>query len=202
LCTRGQFHLHAAAVISPRDELWLICGAQRAGKTTLTAALGLAGWRPISDDSLLVSADQAGQKLRALKKYFHLGDELLRGWRALDGIARHHQYLDRTCAGGLEFFGTRDLADASFQRIDHILLPRIVPAAVSRLLPLSQSEALLTLAEQSTFFQLWRAHTERQWGTLTRLAQNAICHRFLSGADLLADPLQAARLCESLQFSR
>jgi hypothetical protein len=45
---RGLYHLHAAAVVSPQDELWLICGSQRSGKTTLTTALGIAGWRPVA----------------------------------------------------------------------------------------------------------------------------------------------------------
>lgn len=196
LRARGLYHLHAAAVISPRDELWLICGAQRAGKTTLTTALGLAGWRPISDDSLLISADESGVKLRALKKYFHIGDELLRRWPALAGVTRHHQYLARTCVGGLEFFGTRALADTSFSRVDHLILPQIVPENTSRLVPLARSEALLKLAEQSLFFQLWRNHTMQQWAALMRLMQKADSYCLLAGTDLLADPRRASQLME------
>ncbi len=196
LRTRRLYHLHAAAIVSPDDKLWLICGAQRAGKTTLTTALGLAGWRPISDDSLLIGRDEESAWLTPFKKYFHIGDELLRRWPQLEGIQRHHQYLDRTCTGGLEFFGTRELAETKFRRIDHIVLPQIVNEQVSRVEPLARSEAMLRLAEQSMFFQLWRDHTARQWQWLNELAANAKCHRLFSGADALADPHTAARILD------
>lgn len=194
LRARGLYHLHAAAIVSPRDELWLICGAQRAGKTTLTTALGLAGWRPISDDSLLISAAGAGVKLRALKKYFHLGDELLQRWPLLVGVTRHHQYLDRTCIGGLEFFATRALSDAEFNHIDHLVLPRIVNETTSSLTPLARSAALLSLAEQSLYFQLWPEHTDQQWHALIELTRRTSCYHLQSGSDLLIDPGRAARL--------
>lgn len=192
LRTREVYHLHAAAIVSPSDELWLICGAQRAGKTTLTTALGLAGWRPVSDDSLLIGGDEKGAWLTPLKKYFHLGDELLHRWPQLAGIERHHQYLDRTCTGGLEFFNARELAETKFRRIDHIVLPQIVNEPVSRAEPLPRSKALLRLAEQSMFFQLWRDHTARQWQWLNALVNDARCHRLFSAADILTDPRNAA----------
>ena len=192
LRSRRLYHLHAAAIVSPSDELWLVCGAQRAGKTTLTTALGLAGWRPVSDDSLLVGSDETSAWLTPLKKYFHVGDELFNRWPKLNDAKKHHQYLDRTCIGGLEFFKTRELAETRFRKIDHIVLPQIVDEPISRLEPLSRSEALLRLAEQSTFFQLWRERTAEQWQWLGELAASANCHRFYSAADLLVDPKNAA----------
>lgn len=194
LRSRNLYHLHAAAIVSPDEKLWLICGAQRAGKTTLTTALGLAGWRPVSDDSLLVGRDQDSAWLTPLRKYFHIGDELLHRWPELAGITRHHQYLDRTCVGGLEFFETRGLAETKFRRIDHIVLPQIVNEPLSRLEPLAKSEALLRLAEQSMFFQLWRDHTARQWQSLSELTASAACHRLFSAADVLTEPHNAARI--------
>ncbi len=194
LRTRSLYHLHAAAIVSPKDELWLICGSQRAGKTTLTTALGLAGWRPVSDDSLLVGKDDESAWLTPLKKYFHIADELLNRWPSLAGITRHHQYLDRTCVGGLEFFKTRELAETRFRKIDHIVLPQIVNEGSSSVEALSPSQALLRLAEQSMYFQLWRDHTAKQWQWLNELAANARCHRLLSAADFLDDPQTAARV--------
>ncbi|MEK7833415.1 MAG: hypothetical protein AAB401_20155 [Acidobacteriota bacterium] len=194
---RRLYHLHAAAIVSPTGELWLVCGAQRAGKTTLTTALGLAGWRPVSDDSLLVGKDESSAFLTPLKKYFHIGDELFNRWPKLNEAAKHHQYLDRTCVGGLEFFNTRELAETRFQKIDHIVLPQIVNEPHSRLEPLPLSEALLRLAEQSMFFQLWRDHTAQQWQWLNDLTANAKCHRLFSAVDVLADPDNAARVLAS-----
>jgi hypothetical protein len=198
LRSRGLYHLHAAAVLSPRQELYLICGPQRAGKTTLTTALGLAGWRPISDDSLLLRSINSAAQLSALKKSFHLSDDVLARWGALDSLARHHHYLERTCVAGLEFFGTTELADAGFGRVDYILLPQITGDATSSLLPAPISEAILKLAEQSMFFQLWRTHTERQWRLLAELARTAVCYRLRAGADILAKPHRAAELLEEV----
>lgn len=194
LRTRRLYHLHAAAIVSPNDELWLVCGAQRAGKTTLTTALGLAGWQPVSDDSLLVGRDGNSAFLMPLKKYFHVSDELFSHWPQLNDITRHHQYLHRTCVSGLEFFDATELADFRFRKIDHIVLPQIVQEPASRLEPLSRSEALLRLAEQSMFFQLWRDHTANQWHSLNELAANARCHRLFSAADILAAPNRAAEV--------
>jgi hypothetical protein len=192
----GVYHLHAAAVVSPGGKLWLICGAQRAGKTTLTTALGLAGWLPISDDSLLIDFDGSAARIAALKKYFHLGNELLCGWEGLAKAARHHHYLDRTCIGGLEFFNTRKLADVRFEKVDAIVIPQITNRAQSRIEPIAGSEALLKLAEQSMFFQLWREHVERQWKALGALARQAQSYRLLAGRDLLDDPRRAAEILE------
>lgn len=191
----GLYHLHAAAVISPRGRVWLISGAQRAGKTTLTTALGLAGWRPLSDDSLLLtSVAQGGIEISALRKYFHLGDQLLERWAALDGMERHHQYLDRTCVGALDFFRTRQLAEVPCRRVDHLLLPRISGEGKSRLVPATSSEGLLMLGEQSVYLQLWRARTIEQWGYLEQIARGATTYRLESGLDLLDEPRLAATI--------
>ena len=195
LRARGRYHLHAAAIVSPRDELWLVCGAQRAGKTTLATALGLSGWRPISDDSLLVGYDEDGApRLGALKKSFHVGDELMERWPGLASADRRLRYLQRTCVDGLGLFDVGSLADHNFDHIDYILLPQITGNIPSRIESLNPSVALRQLAEQSTFFQLWPDHTARQWQALTTLASQARCFRFYSGPDLLDDPAVAAPL--------
>ncbi len=197
LRSRSIYHLHAAAVISPRKELFLLCGKQRSGKTTLATALGLAGWQPISDDSLLLRGTSSGAELSAFKKSFHLSDELLTHWRALAQLPCHHHYLDRTCVAGLEFFGTRRLAETRFEQIDYLIFPQITTHPSSQLSPLPLSEAILKLAEQSIFFQIWRAHTERQLKLLIQLAGAARSYHLRAGADLLANPMRAAEILES-----
>ena len=188
LRSRSVYHLHAAAVLSPDDKLWLICGAQRSGKTTLATALGLAGWRPISDDSMLVHFDGETPQLTALKKYFHIAAEVLERWSGLREITWRHQYLDRVCIEGLEFFGTRKLADTSFKQADHVLLPEITQEKISRLAPAPPSQALLRLGEQSAFFQLWSEHTARQWKALTILTRAATGSHLSSASDAIASP--------------
>ena len=200
LRSRAVYHLHAAGVVSPDGKLWLICGAQRAGKTTLTTALSLSGWRPISDDSLLIGFnDEAGKgpALFALKKDFHLSDELFERWHGLNNINRGHHYLGRTCVPGLEFFGSQQLAGNIFRKADYIVLPRITGEAESYLEGIPRGEAMLKLAEQSMFFQLWREHVERHWRLLSELGKGASCLRFNSGRDLLDDPHRAAEILQT-----
>jgi hypothetical protein len=201
LRSRGCYHLHAAGVISPRGRLWLISGSQRSGKTTLTTALGLAGWQPISDDSLLMTIVDGAPRIEALRKYFHLGDALLDRWPALGAIERRHHYLDRTCVAALQFFGASIMAEQPYQRVDHLLLPRISGESSSRIEEISPGNALLTLGEQSVYLQVWRDHTLRQWHGLEKIVRGASSFRLQSGIDLLADPLLASRLLGHLETS-
>jgi hypothetical protein len=201
LRSRGCYHLHAAGVVSPRGRLWLISGSQRSGKTTLTTALGLAGWKPISDDSLLMTIDDGAPRIVALRKYFHLGDALLDSWPALGAIERRHHYLDRTCVAALQFFGASILAEEQYLSVDHLLLPRISGESSSRIDEISPGNALLTLGEQSVYLQVWRDHTIRQWQGLEKIVRGASSFRLQSGIDLLADPLLASRLLGQLETS-
>lgn len=206
LRSMGLYHLHAAAVVSPQGRVWLIPGSQRSGKTTIATALGLAGWKPISDDSLLLGGNRGGTgsgplEILALRKYFHLGNELLDRWPHLQGMERRHRYLDRTCVAALEFFTQPGIEEETVRGVDFLLLPRISGSAQSRLNPVPPGAGLLVLGEQSVFLQMWGQHTARQWGDLGRIAKGARCFGLESGVDLLADPLLLARLLEGVESS-
>jgi hypothetical protein len=196
LRARSRYYLHTAAVVSPHDRLYLICGGQRAGKSTLTTALGLAGWRPIADDSLMIVEEGGDALLHAFKRDFHLSVELLERWPELNGIVRRHHYFDRACVGGLEFFGTAELANVPRGRVDAVVFPQITGEERSPLEPIAAGEGMLKLADQSIFFPLWREHTERQMSLLARLTRGASFHRLLAGTEILSEPRSAARLLE------
>jgi hypothetical protein len=193
---RRVYHLHAAAAVSPDDKLYVLCGGQRSGKTTLTTALGLSGWKPVSDDSLLISGRQWQAQLTALRKSFHLSIEAQSVWKELAGMETQPRDADRSSAAALEFFGTVELAESVFKRIDYVILPQITGEDSSRLARVTASEAILRLAEQSIFFPLWPAQTSEQMNLLTQLAAHASCHRLLAGCDLLADPRRASSLLQ------
>lgn len=199
LRSRCIYHLHAAAVVSPDDKLFLFCGEQRSGKTTLTTALGIAGWKPVSDDSLLIHAGSSGAKLTALRKSFHLSNEILSRWSQLAGMASQAHDPERSCVAGLELFETVKLAEGTFSMIDHIVLPQITGEDSSRIEKITMGEAILRLAEQSMFFQLWPNHTKQQMNLLTQLARKASGYRLLSGKDILSDPSRAAQLLNTIQ---
>lgn len=194
LRARGVYHLHAAAVRSPAGQLCLLPGSPRAGKTTLTTALGLAGWQPLGDDSLLLDTQGTTVRCWPLRKEFHLDEQLLAHWPQLTAATVHHRYLGRACVEALEFFGTQELAQQPFAKVDAVVLPQITEAAQSSLEVLPASTALLKLAEQSVYLQLWRAHTARQFEGLAQLMQTARTLRFHSGSDVLHDPQAAAEI--------
>lgn len=196
---RARYYLHTAAVLSPQGRLYLICGGQRAGKSTFTTALGLAGWRPIADDSLLLCEAGEAVEMFAFKRDFHLSVELLRQWPELNEITQRHFYFDRATVAGLEFFGTRTLADVPRARAHTVLFPQITGEAESRLEPVAASEAILTLTDQSMFLPLWREHTARQMRLLMGLVKGAAFYRLLSGKDVWRDPRMAARVLEALE---
>jgi hypothetical protein len=189
LRAHGVYHLHAAAALSPGGKLCLFPAASRAGKTTLTTALGLAGWRPLADDSILLRVTEGGVSWTPLRKEFHLDERLLAAWPGLAPAEISHSYFGRACLAALDLFGTVNLAAQTFDHVDAFILPQIIKTAPSRLEPLASSAVLLKLAEQSMFLQLWRAHTERHFGALAALVQTAACYRLHSGPEILSDPL-------------
>ena len=197
---RGVYHLHTAAVLSPAQRLTLICGGQRAGKTTLTTALGVAGWHPISDDGMVLRATAQGHaELQVFKRDFHLAAALLQQWEALRKVEVRYFYHDRACVDGLTFFQTAPLSKATFTQVDQVLFPQITGEQQSRLEPLPKSEALRRLIGQSMFFPLGRTHTQAQLVLLTALVKDASFYRLCAGTDLWENPHQAGTLLSSFQ---
>ncbi len=195
---RSVYHLHTAAVLSPKQELTLICGGQRAGKTTLTTALGVAGWHPISDDGVVLQANAQGTaELQAFKRDFHLAAALLQQWEVLRNVEARYFYHDRACIDGLTFFQTVPFSDSTFTQVNQVLFPQIANEAKSWLEPMPKSEALRHLIGQSMFFPLGREHTQAQLALLTALIKDASFDRLCAGTDLWEDPHQAALLLSS-----
>jgi len=194
---KGRYHLHAAAVLSPKGARWLICGPPRAGKSTLTTALGLSGWRPIADDGLFLSAHRGVPFLEAFRKSFHLDRRLWERWPKLAEIRQGPASLERILVDGLSHFGTAELARSGWSGIDGILLPRISGERQSQLASIEPSRVLLTLAQESVYFPLCPPHPQRQWTLLTELVRQARGYTLSAGEDLLDDPGRIAHLLEA-----
>jgi hypothetical protein len=197
LRARGVYHLHAAAVQTPDGQFCLLPGAPRAGKTTLTVALGLAGWQPLADDSLLLDMQGGAVRCWPLRKDFHLDEQLLSHWPQLAAAPVRHRYGNRACVEALEFFGTQELAQRPFAKVDAVVLPQISEAVQSSLETLPASAALLKLAQQSVYLQLWREHTARQFDGLAQLMRTARTMRFHSGRDVLQQPQATAAILQA-----
>ncbi len=196
---QNVFHLHAAAVISPANKTYLICGAQRAGKSTLTAAFGVAGWKPISDDGILLqrSADDSAQ-FEAFKREFHVSTELLKKWEGLHGLPSRHDYFDRSCIDGLNYFSSLELANQSYRKFDAVIFPTISGEEKSSLESIPASEAIQKMIGQSMYFPLSFRLTKTHFEILTELCSSAKFYRFLAGKDVWGDPKNLQPICEEL----
>ncbi len=196
---QNVYHLHAAAVISPAQKVYLICGAQRAGKSTLTAAFGVAGWKPISDDGILLSRDAKGNsQFEAFKREFHLSTELLKKWEGLSELISRHDYFDRSCIDGLNYFSSLELANQSYQKFDAVIFPMISGEEKSSLESISPSVAFQKLIGQSMYFPLGISHTKQHFELLSKLCGSAKFYRFLAGKDIWDDPANLLPICEEL----
>lgn len=197
---RGSYHLHTAAVVSPQQRLTLICGGQRAGKTTLTTALGVAGWYPISDDGVMLHLTSPSVvKVQAFRRDFHLAASLLRQWEALHDLEAQYFYNDRACVDGLKFFNAESFASTSFAQVDQIVFPQLTGQKESYLEAVSSSEALRYLIEQSMFFPLEHEHTQRQMSLLVALVKQASCYRLRTGTDIWENPYRAGEVLRNVK---
>jgi hypothetical protein len=78
----GLYELHAAGVVSPAAEGVLIIGPSGSGKSNLTAQLAAAGWRYLSDDSLLLFSRDSVVEANALRRMFALTHDSFSATRA------------------------------------------------------------------------------------------------------------------------
>lgn len=60
LSDQGYTPIHAAGLVDPAGQLWLVGGYTHAGKSTLTIGLLEAGWGYLGDDGLLLADSEAG----------------------------------------------------------------------------------------------------------------------------------------------
>ncbi len=71
----GLYHIHAAALQSPKGKVCCISGDSGAGKTTLSLALLDLGWTLLSDDSLFLANGPTGITLLSpVRRDIHLFD--------------------------------------------------------------------------------------------------------------------------------
>lgn len=163
-----------AAVASLDDRALILPGRSGAGKTTLVAALALAGWTYLSDEVACLGPD--GARVRPYPRplalepgSWGLVPDAIDRWPA--GVPAMVTDLRLVLPAAI---GTARLPSAATPVA--IVFPEVVPGATSRLEPLARAEALERLLPLTfNLDALGRAGFERLEGCVRRVT----CHRLV-----------------------
>jgi hypothetical protein len=159
--TRRLHHLlqfHAGAVVDPRGRGWLICGPSRAGKTSLTLSLVLAGWGWLSDEYVLVRQETPGV-LRGFPRNFNLKESSFGSFpETADG--RHTvEFRSESRQMLLRFLDPLDVAPGSWHAeapLKGLLLPTWNPdGSRSEVSAMAGVGAAQVLLEETACWQPW-----------------------------------------------
>jgi hypothetical protein len=196
----GLFELHGAGVVEPESGAGvLVVGPSGSGKSTLATQLAGAGWRYLSDDSLLLHARESLVEARALRRQFAVTEPTV-------------------AAGVLEGFEDRLHEPAPFDPLKRRFEPqeifpdRFADACVPRavffpVVTHEQSSAARRLSQAETMRQLlrvcpWACYDKpaapAHLGVLAALARQAAGFELRAGTDLLRDAAHASRFVRGL----
>ena len=190
LASLGRALVHGAGVVAPEGGGWLLVGDARAGKSTTCANLVRSGWAYLSDDQVVLSSRPSGVVAEGWLRPFHLD----RGWVEGEGD-EGEPGGDRSevMPSALAPDGRRRSAPLA-----GLLFPSVHRNTPTRLVPLSQGEALAGLVRQSPWLFAWRA-TAPAMLTLLRQAVRAASYRLHLSLDTYRDGERLSRRLAALQ---
>lgn len=189
--------LHANALLPPDPAVSagvLLVGDCGSGKTTLTMSLLAAGWRYVTDDSVLLQPTAAGVMTHAVR----------RGFAATQQTAAAWPWLQPALAAGVSLNPWKTLVELDplyparyvpSCRPGLILFPTIADATQSTLLPLKRLECFTTLIGQPRSGLLVEPATT---GTLLALyqtlAEQCRGYQLAAGMDVFQEPARVSAL--------
>lgn len=154
----GRALVHAAAVVSPDGRAWLLAGDTHAGKTTTCVNLVAHGWRYVSDDHVILSADgDGGVVVEGWPRAFHLDE----GWEDGSPTGRRGE-LDAAARWPGRWLRTAPLGGCLF--------PGVHAAEPTSLSPAPPAEALAGLVRQSPWLMADRVAAPAVMALLQRAA--------------------------------
>lgn len=177
--------VHAAAVVTPEGDGWLLVGDARAGKSTTCATLAVGGWGFLSDDQVILSQDPGrgtGVAVEGWLRPFHLDSADARGHPTGERHEVHPAEL------GLHRWRRR----AAFAGV---ILPVVSAAEPTRLASVTAADALAGLVRQSPWLLACRRSAPEVLDLLTRAATGGGAYSLRLGRDTFRGP---KRLSECL----
>lgn len=197
------FPLHAAALTQGGGPGLIATGASGSGKSTLACNLLHAGWRFLSDDTVLLHPSSDSVDVYAFRTNFSLRED---SRSHFPDLLAHGQ--ERPTGERKHWVPVRTLypEQATDKCTPHVLVfPEISDRSESRIAPMSPVEALHCLAGQSALLRFRRDWAGEHLTLLVRLTHQAQSYRLEAGRDLLEHPshsheLMAPLLNESLSM--
>lgn len=191
----GLFELHGAGLAEPDSGVgYLIVGPSGSGKSTLATQLASAGWRYLSDDSLLLCEASGRVEARALRRVFAVTEPTVAlclhgGYENLMTEPVPFDPLKRRFEPQTIF--PRGFVEACVPRA--VFFPTITREPASRVRRLTHSETMMRLLRMCPWACYDRPSAVQHLGVLARLARQASGHELFAGTDLLGRADYSAR---------
>ncbi len=191
----GLFELHGAGLVEPvTGEGVLVVGPSGSGKSTLATQLANAGWRYLSDDSLLLHARGALIEALALRRQFAVTEPtvaagVLRGFEDRLAAPAPFDPLKRRFEPQ-EVFPER-FADSCIPRA--VFFPTVTHDESSAARRLTQAETMRLLLRVCPWACYDKPAAAAHLGVLAQLARQAAGYELRAGTDLLRDAAHASR---------
>lgn len=184
---RGWFPLHAAALT--HDGHGVLCPAQSGqGKTTITLSLLRHGWAALSDDTVLLRAEDDRVNAHSFRRSLCVGSGAAEPFPELDGPDWPRSLSDAS-KWRVEIDQLYPGQSASVCTPRLLVLPTIVDAPMSRIEPIGIKPALEQLLRQTAFFLTPAPRVaDRHLAVLRRLVNQSWTYRLHAGRDILNDP--------------
>lgn len=184
LTSLGRALVHAAAVVDPDGAAWILAGDARSGKSTTCVTLASAGWEYLSDDQVVLAADEGvGVRVSGWLRPFHLD----RGGREPTGERREVMPAE---LGLTRWRRSAPLAG--------VILPVVLASQPTRLVPLPAADALAALVRQSPWLLACPRAAPRVFALLARAVGGA-SYRLELGLDTFRRPSELVRCLDALR---
>ncbi len=185
----GLFELHGGGVVEPTGGAGvLFIGPSGSGKSTLTMQLAGAGWRYLSDDTLLLGDAEPGVEAWALRRVFAVTEPTI--------AASKLERLDSITTSPVAFdphkrrFEPEKLFPGGFAKVcapRALVFPSVTPDTSTRAEKLSQTETMARLLKMCPWSCYDRPAAREHLGLLSRLARQCVAFDLFAGRDLLGD---------------
>ena len=191
----GYWPLHAAALEKDGRGLLLVA-ASDSGKSTQALGLVRAGWRYLSDDSVLLRRAAGAIEAMPLRRDFGLDAEAKATFPEIARHARPFLTDERKRRVDMAALHPSLAAERCTPRL--LLFPHIADRPRSELVPVGQKDALFGLMQQSVLLALGPDVAAPHLQALGQLAGQVQSYRLLAGHDLRDHPERLADLLAPL----